>query len=352
MRVAFRVDSSVAIGTGHLKRCLSLAEALGGCGARLALVHRELGLDTVPLLAAAGFERVIALPRPETGAADQTIAHAHWAGVRQARDQVETAAALAEWRPDWIVVDHYAFDADWHDGVRESLACRILAIDDLGDRKLSAEIVVDHNHAADHSAKHAISQGHYRRLLGGPRYALLAGVYRDAPRYRFDREVRNIGIFMGGADEIGASSVAARACRRAGFGGRIEIAATSANPHLAALRHFAEGDGGTGIALDQPNLAAFFARHDIQIGAGGGATWERFCIGAPSIAAVCAENQLAVLQPLEQLDVLQVSRLEGLEDAIRTMSGCPETRRAYAANSRRLVDGRGCDRIVEEMHSL
>lgn len=352
MRAAFRVDASVAIGTGHLRRCLSLAAALRARGDRIAFITRDLGLDPAPSLAGAGVEQAATLPRPAVSAAVAGGAHAQWAGVAQEQDAGDSVSALEAWRPDWVIVDHYAFDAGWHDRVRDALGCRIVAIDDLGDRPLAAEIVVDHNMAVDHEAKHARSRERRQRLLGGPRYALLDAVYRDARRYEFREEVGSVGIFMGGVDEIGASEKALEACREAGFAGFVEIATTAASPHLASLRDKARADGAAELILDQPDLAAFFARHDIQIGAGGGATWERFCIGAPTIAAPCAENQLAVLRPLEEHHVLIVGDVENLAPPIERMIGSADLRRSCAANARALVDGLGCDRVAEEIHAL
>ena len=75
---------------------------------------------------------------------------------------------------------------------------------------------------------------------------------------------------------------------------------------------------GTTLTLDEPDLAAFFARHDLQIGAGGGATWERCCIGAPTIAIVVAANQSAVVPALDRLGALRAASLPGFQDGANT----------------------------------
>src|SRR4029079_12716473 len=120
---------------------------------------------------------------------------AAWSGTSWTQDADETAAALRAFRPDWILVDHYAFDARWHERVAAVLGTRIAVIDDLADRSLAAQLVIDQNLHPDHTVKFSHKLRLPARMLGGPRYALLAPRYRNAPRYRFRRKVSSIGIF-------------------------------------------------------------------------------------------------------------------------------------------------------------
>lgn len=103
---------------------------------------------------------------------------------------------------------------------------------------------------------------------------------------------------MGGTDPGGISARVLAACRAAGFAGTIEVVSTSANSRLDALQQACAVDSAVTLTLDQPDLAGFFARHDLQIGAGGGATWERCCIGAPTVAMALVANQSAVVPGL------------------------------------------------------
>ena len=218
MRVAIRVDASAAIGTGHIKRCLSLAQALSESGAEIRFVCRHI--DTVAArLMSKGAHAEHWLPAPSEALTPQPDAppHAAWAGVPQAQDATETALALSEWRPDWVVVDHYAFDARWHRAVRDALGCRMLVIDDTGDRVLDADMLLDHNWDGDHRAKYADRLQREPHWLCGPRFALLSSAYQRAPRYGFHDTVRSIGIFMGGTDPDGVSARVLAACRLAGF---------------------------------------------------------------------------------------------------------------------------------------
>jgi UDP-2,4-diacetamido-2,4,6-trideoxy-beta-L-altropyranose hydrolase len=214
-------------------------------------------------------------------------------------------------------------------------------------------LLVDPNHAADHRAKYSGRLAGTPRMLAGPRHALLAPAYAGAPRLAWRDEVASIGIFMGGADAAGMSALALQACRRhARFDGPIEIATTSANPHLDALQRSGESDKRLTLTVDAPNLAAFFARHDLQIGAGGGATWERCCLGAPTLALRCAPNQDAVIPALAALGAVAAlpddaaPTAPAIGEAVRRLIDDPAARRRLSETSRALVDGRGAQRVA------
>lgn len=355
LRVALRADASAAIGIGHVKRSLSLAQALRDAGADVCLITRPLGVDTVVPAAAASTEHFALAPLLGPAAALATpTPYAAWAEVPWQVDAEETVSTLRSWRPDLVIVDHYAFDAHWHRTVRVGLGARLAAIDDLADRSMDVDWLIDHNYAPDHSAKYAGRLAPDTTLLGGPRYALLAPPYANSARLEVRTEVRSIGIFMGGADSAGISFRALEACRSdARFAGAIEIATTSGNPRLAELAAACLRWPLTTLLVDVPDLAAFFARHDLQIGGGGGASWERCCIGVPTVALVCADNQRGVVEALSALGILATP--DGGDDGLSTaaigaavaaLAGDYERRRDMSERSRRLVDGLGARRVA------
>jgi UDP-2,4-diacetamido-2,4,6-trideoxy-beta-L-altropyranose hydrolase len=353
MRVAIRVDASTAMGLGHVKRCLSLGKALRVLGATVCYVTRPLGLDTAARLGAEGMAvlqlSVITMAPQEPQPNDPP--YVAWGGVDPALDAQETSAILlgfgTHW--DWIVVDSYALDARWHRSVRDIIGARICVIDDLANRSLDCDLLVDHNFAADHRAKYATRASSATRILGGPQFALLDPAYERAAKHQIKTEVRDIGIFMGGTDPWNASSFAVRACRGfAGFKGGIEIATTAANPHLSELLTLCENDRRLSVTIDAPDLTGFFARNDLQIGAGGGAVWERCCIGAPTIAMVLADNHHASLGALAIAGAVRLASSPNDTDLgadLMTLMSDASERARLSSRARDLVDGRGATRV-------
>lgn len=350
MRVAIRVDASRAIGTGHLRRSLALGEALRSCGAQVRFVTRSLGLDSAGMIAGAGFEGTALLGPPgSVFAPDPAIPHSAWGEVPQQRDLEESVAALADFAPEWLVVDSYAFDARWHRGVANGLGCRIAVIDDLADRKLACDVLIDHTFAPDHRAKYGRVLPDGARLFGGPRFALLGPAYPAAPRHQLREEVRSIGVFMGGADPEDFSGRVLEALDLAGFSGEIEVVTTSANPNLPALRARTDRRPSTTLSVDLPDLAGFFARHDLQIGAGGGASWERCCIGVPTLLLVIAPNQMTVAPSLAEAGIADYApdaAPRKLAAKLAALIADAQRRAALAERSRRLVDGHGAERVA------
>ncbi len=353
MRVAIRADASLPMGTGHLRRCIELAREVAGRGADIVFVVRDLDGFGGTIAADAGF-RVAVLPAPDAAFTPDTDAppHADWAGVPWSTDAAQTLAALGEWRPDVVVVDHYAFDRHWHARVRDATDARLVAIDDLGDRPLDVAVILDQNYAPDHAAKHHLSAPFAPHILGGPSFALLAPDYRGRPAFAVLETVGSVGIFMGGTDLVNATAHAWAAVRQA-LGDRVgvELVATSVNPHRAELQRIAAADPHCTLTIDLPNLSRFFAAHDLQIGAGGGATWERCAVGVPTIAIAFADNHRALLEPLDTTGVLAFSAEGGasrdaLAADIAGLAGDPIRRAAMARTAQAFVDGEGAARVA------
>jgi len=344
MRVAIRVDASKHLGLGHVKRCLALAGALREAGADVLFLSARHDIDVPAYARHAGF------PCKELDPAEVPNRMSLNQEDAVSVDAQRSVEALSAWRPSWVVVDHYGLNADWHERVRKTLGTRIAAIDDLADRPLAADVVVDPNYSNDHQKKFDARIASATELLAGPRFSLLDECYVNARRYAFREDVQSVGIFMGGTDPANVSPVALSACRDvAGFAGPIEIVSTSANPHFDELQKVCMHSPHTSLLADLDDLSEFFARHDLQIGAGGGATWERCCIGAPTLALVCADNQKAVVPALHALGVVATSDAlspESLGDAVSRLLRAPEERKRLSDRARAMVDGIGARRVA------
>jgi UDP-2,4-diacetamido-2,4,6-trideoxy-beta-L-altropyranose hydrolase len=349
MSVAIRVDASMQIGTGHVRRCLSLAESLQKVGANVAFVTRDLGVPFESIAPHQLKKSVFVLPSPSDESIEHFSEHAAWARVPWQRDAQETCDVLEEVEPDWLLIDHYAFDRRWHDTVKSRLGVRLCVVDDLADRPLDAEVIVDHNIGSHRQARYAKVAPSSKRLLCGPRFALLSAAYRDAVRCKFREPVQSIGIFMGGTDPSGVAATVLSACRQvARFRGEIQVVSTSANSLLSKLQTDCKAQGAE-LLVDLPDLSNFFACNDVQVGAGGGAALERCSVGAPTLALVCATNQREVVEALAGVGAVlpaNANTLEAIGAGVVRLLTEPELRRSMGDASRNLVDGRGCERVA------
>lgn len=361
LRVAFRVDASQAMGTGHVRRCQSLAQALHKFGAHTHFICRRHDDVSAHLMIKHDGTHWLADSADSNVDLDATITtpHESWGLVSWQVDADQTIDALTKIQADWLVVDHYAWDARWHERVTQAENIRILVIDDLADRSLAAHMLLDQNLDQNHATKYSrcidlTSTVRRIRLMGGPQYALLSEQYGKAPRYEFSRVVSRIGIFMGGTDPDDLSSQVLMACREvAKFKGEVTLVSSRSNPYFETHNTLAANWPRTRVVCDLPDLSQFFASHDLQIGTGGGAAWERCCMGAPTLAVVAALNQQAVLPQLAALGAVQLveltqtkSSLKAFGQAIVDLISSPEARLMLSQKSRCLVDGRGSARVA------
>lgn len=353
MKVAIRADASASIGTGHIRRMLSLAKALRSDGGEVIFLSRQLGVDASGMIARKGFAE-IRLPVPvATAKPDPLIPHSAWSVVDQEQDIDDTCAALFGMAIECIVVDHYAFDARWHDAVAQRLNIPVMVIDDLADRPLGGRWVVDHNYHPAHDKKFGDRIAETATLLAGPRFAMIDPDYATAPRYTFNNDVRSIGIFMGGIDLGDDTSLVLDVLDEIAWDGGVEAVVTSHNSARERIAKRLATRSEATLSQDLPDLAGFFARHDLQIGAGGGAIWERCCIGPPTIAMVCADNQTMSIPYADAAGFLRgvvetespAHRRSALAEAIVDLLESPLNRAALSRMAMQVVDGRGTARI-------
>ena len=148
-RVAIRTDSSNAIGTGHVIRCLTLAKALKARGSEVAFVCRAHPGNLIEFLTRCGFE-VVTLPEPKAREDYQDPqapdSYLDWLGVTPDQDAQETFEGLSKISRNWdlTVVDHYALGRDWELSARK-WSQKLMVVDDLANREHVADLLLDQN---------------------------------------------------------------------------------------------------------------------------------------------------------------------------------------------------------------
>jgi UDP-2,4-diacetamido-2,4,6-trideoxy-beta-L-altropyranose hydrolase len=353
MRVAVRADAAVALGSGHVVRCLSLAEELRAWGAEVVFVSRAHDGHLLEAIAERGFG-AHALPAGTTPDARPVT----WLGTSSERDAAETVEALGSWGPaDWLIVDHYAIDATWHARVR-GRAERILAIDDLADRALDADVVLNQNFGAD-AGSYRPHLGASTRLLLGPRHALLAQQFRLA-RVRLEGEPRppgrrNLLVSLGGTDPTDATSETLRQLQPAmGDLDHVDVVIGRQHPNRPGVETLCARHPNVDLHVETSAMADLLRAVDVAIGAGGSSTWERMCLGVPTLTLPLAANQLATARSLAEADLIELApmtwRSEGslVSRLLALLDNVPR-RQSLAAAGLDLVDGAGAGRVARTL---
>lgn len=355
MKVAFRADASLEMGTGHVMRCLTLARALREHGHDCLFICREHSGNLLKLISDDGFP-VHALSAGREH--DTELTHAKWLGASQAEDAQACKALLASWCPDWLVVDHYALDHRWEVSARP-VGCRVLVIDDLADRHHICDVLLDQNLGRCNSDYlDLLPRGGV--ILTGPHYALLrpefAALRRDSLTRRQHSGLENILISLGGVDKSNCTGHILEALKSLELSAcaRFTVVLGRNAPHLQAVRETAsEFPWPVEVLSGINDMAQRIVDADLAIGAAGGSSWERCCLGLPTLLVILAENQkkggLALAaRGAAVLIEPSLSLRRQLQAAFDAMSEPWALRRLGSAASH-ITDGLGCDRVLEAM---
>lgn len=346
-RVVFRVDSGTQIGSGHVSRCLTLAGELDRQGAEVHFICRELPGHMIGRIERDG-HRVARLRAAQGAPAASPGSAASWLQVPPDQDAEETRAQLQRLQPDWLVVDHYGIAAEWQKRQRSS-APAIMVIDDLADRAHDCDLLLDQNYAGEGGADRyrALVPPGCRTLLG-PRYALLGREYAALRAARVDRagEPRRVLVFFGGTDASDETSKALQALSREEFSQlAVDVVLGANHPAEERVASLAAARPGTVVHRNLPSLAGLMFRADLAIGAGGVTTWERLCLGLPSVVITVAENQEPGVAALaqEQL-VIWAGKAHSVQ--VPALASAITAALARSWSDRTLVDGHGRSRVA------
>lgn len=339
MNLLIRADASVAIGTGHVMRCLALAQAWQDVGGKVTFAMAESTPAIEVRLAAESCE--LFPIRSEPGSTE---------------DAGEMVAFARERRAHWVVVDGYCFTAKYQEALRDA-GFKILFLDDYGHAEhYYADVVLNQNvHANETLYK---SREHYTRLLLGPAYCLLRrefAVWRSWER-KIAPEVHKVLVTMGGSDAANLSARVIEAIERV----RLEsLTATlvvgGSSPHFESLQKAAaKANGEIRVLRDVSNLAELMSQSDVAISAAGSTCWELCLLGLPSLLIDVAPNQTAVAREMHakgcaiHVGNSDVSAQQIAEQLGRLLDS-QALRESLSQHARGLVDGKGAERVASAL---
>jgi UDP-2,4-diacetamido-2,4,6-trideoxy-beta-L-altropyranose hydrolase len=356
MNVVFRVDASYRMGIGHLMRCLALAESLRERGAHLRFICREHVGNLISLLQQKAMP-VTVLPTSALNDATTSEDYATWLGVTQAEDIEQTIEALSGEKPDWLVVDHYGLDVEWERGLRPHVS-NLLVIDDLANRHHDCDVLLDQNYSEKGEQRYADLVTNTCKLLVGPRYALLRPeyqAYRKTLSAR-DKHVKRVLVFFGGTDPQNVTGTALEALSQPELKHlEVDVVIGANNPHRKSIQQQVLLRQRTTQHELRPHLADLMIHADIALGAGGATTWERMCLGLPTVLVAISENQGHAAEALAAKRLITyagktsaVSAASLSKEIIALISNASQLT-AVSEKNQLMVDGFGALRIREVM---
>lgn len=359
MNAVFRVDFSEIIGTGHVYRCLTLAKELHQKGITCVFITRSE--DSHSLITSAGHQ-IVRLVEKQTTNTDVEVKHASWLSVGWEEDAAESLAICKNYQPCILIVDHYALDYKWEQVFSDW--CRaIVVLDDLADRKHKCTLLVDGNYQrqAEDYKERLVNDP---ELLVGADYTLIKpGFYelREKAKYRRKAtdKIKRVLVFMGGGDSENTTAIVLSALSKVIWTvqPQITVVLSSLCKHIDHVSEMlTEMVFETELIIDTTDMARLILAADLGVGASGSSTWERCCLGLPTVNVLNADNQRYAHNILGRAGVIEAVPVElppekAIEASIQKLVSDREKWHSISERCFSLIDGLGTGRVVSRILS-
>ena len=360
-----RVDADGRMGTGHVMRCLALAEAWAADGGAVVFLSRCESESLRRRIADAGHRFVeVSRAYPEPGDLARTLEFAQ----------------SCPGAP--VVVDGYHFNEEYHRGLKTG-GLRVMVVDDYAPLKqYHADWILNQNLGAENIAYPCVED---TLLLLGTKYVLLRGEFTsrlgegrgsDAGRdsshpVRMTNDVslntnnvilseakdlstRHVLVTLGGADPDNVTTRVIEALARLDRDAlEVRVVVGGGCVHYEAVgKAVANAGPRFHLLRDVARMSDWMAWADLAVTAGGTTCWELAFMGVPMVVLILADNQVHVAQGLAGAGAavsagwardMAPARLAA---AVSTLLKDPDRRRVMGERGRTLVDGRGAERVV------
>ncbi|MEM7215449.1 MAG: UDP-2,4-diacetamido-2,4,6-trideoxy-beta-L-altropyranose hydrolase [Pseudomonadota bacterium] len=338
----FRVDTSSRIGSGHLMRCLVLAECLRELNIECCFVCRDFPGNHAGRVRESGF-RLEFLPY------DPAFSLESWLGADQLTDAEQSLVHIAEIRPDWIVVDHYGIGAEWEGIVSAaSASSNILVIDDLADRQHLCDILVDITPDRSQEDYSGLLEEKTEQCFGLD-YALLRP---DFIKQRYEtgsaggtlRSPAEILVTFGGGNNQHVLDLTLQAIEKLDPETNFYVTVIGNKEGITIPENLA--DRLTCIDFEH-DMASRIAHSDIMVGAAGGTSWERCCLGVPGVVLMVAENQRSNFEAISRRNasLCVEADADAISSALNQLLTDEGLYSTISSNAWNMCDGRGAFRV-------
>ncbi|MFD2369379.1 UDP-2,4-diacetamido-2,4,6-trideoxy-beta-L-altropyranose hydrolase [Brevibacillus sp. GCM10020057] len=357
--VVFRTDSSTKIGSGHVMRCLTLANALRDKGWKATFICNLLPGNMADWISDQGFQ-VVKMPiEPDELGKVYESPYSYFQKHYWEKDVHKTLSVMNGWEEsvEWLVVDHYGIDSKW-ERIVKPFVHKIMVIDDLENREHCCDLLLDQNLLPNMESRYQGKVSKATELLMGPKYALIRPEFVNLRKRITNLTVNpnQICIFFGGSDPSNQTRKTLDALDWADLADiKVEVVIGSSNPHREELQAYCEQAPNVQLHIQTPKMPEIIARSGYVIGAGGTNTWERCCLGKPTLLLTVAENQVEISKEVHRQGAAlylgcaeRISAYE-LGKVIRELHNKPEILNKMAEIAFTLVDGRGVDRVINRL---
>lgn len=312
--IVFRADASRLIGSGHVMRCLTLAQRLRKeQNAKVIFIMRKLSGNLIDVVRK---QRFAVLVLPSADEDYKLDGYGLWLTVSMEVDAQQTIEVLQHYLQehycdvaDRLIVDSYALDEQWERMLRPY--CKeIMVIDDLANRRHECDILLDQNFYLNKDVRYVGLVPEHCKMLLGPEHALLREEFYEAKKHlrKRDGNIKNILVFYGGSDLTNETEKAIKALVQLhdeGYNFTADIITGLSNSRREKIEKICSKYHFFHYYCQVSNMAEFMNMADLMLGAGGSTTWERLYMELPALVTAVAENQIQGCEDCSQAGIIE-----------------------------------------------
>jgi UDP-2,4-diacetamido-2,4,6-trideoxy-beta-L-altropyranose hydrolase len=336
MTMLIRADASSQIGTGHVMRCLALAQVWRDMGGQVAFVTRETLSSTLKQRLLAEDITIYTLP----------------VTISNHEDALKTICFAKETTASVVVVDGYQFDAAYQNTLKVS-GLRLLFLDDYGhSNHYFSDWVLNQNIYA--TGELYANREAYTRLLLGTRYLLLRREFQEWSSWTraIPESVGKVLVTMGGSDPDNVTSRVVEALNQIDMESmEITVVIGNSNPYLKQVQtSIQQSHHKVYLKENVSNMPELMAWADMAIASSGSTAWELVFMGLPAIFLPIVDNQKPIAAMLGEMSIALNSTIDDLIQQFKSLALNRQKRAEMSYYQQFLVDGKGAQRICRLIH--
>lgn len=302
MNIVIRADASLQIGSGHIMRCLTLANYLKQQGHCVTFICREHNGHLRDIIIQKGFDvQLLKNKLTDNYLADNV--HSDWLGVSEMTDFAECQPILTDLNPDWLIIDHYAIGKIWQQNSKQNFPkLKIMVIDDLADREHYCDVLLDQNIMIEGKDDYKnLVPPHCQLLLGG-QYCLLREEFHHC-RGSLSKD-NKVFAYFGGTDPKQYSQKFIEVFYQQNLSAiySLELIGSKQNQNLDDILSLSKKYGFNCI-VDDDNIAKRMNESKFAVIACGFACYELAALKVPAIYFASSDIQRKVAQALTQMGI-------------------------------------------------
>ncbi|HLD89001.1 MAG TPA: UDP-2,4-diacetamido-2,4,6-trideoxy-beta-L-altropyranose hydrolase [Candidatus Nanoarchaeia archaeon] len=327
-KIFFRLDYSRKIGVGHLMRCLALAEKIN---AESIFLLQKTSPEIIGLIKSKGFG----------------IVEINFNNEIEELNKIKKLVAVE--KPFTLIIDLYNRSQDYFNELRK-IPSKLVVIDDFAGIRLDADIIISNNFFANN-----LNYNNFRgNILLGPKYAFLRKEFENFEERKITKDVKNLLIMFGGADNKNLTTKTLKILRNNGRNKIVVVGKIFSK--IAELKKELKHHKKFELYVDAINISELMKKSDIAISAAGTTMFELAATGTPTLAVAQVEHQKIVAEACEKAgfainlgddEHFQNYLLKYLDELSSS-----EIRKKLSVSGQKLVDGKGAERVADEIMRL